>query len=287
VSGSGGQSGTGGTAGGSAFGQGGSGNSSSASATLCDGSEDVRLTYLVEGGFLDAVYGFFSDVYGHRSFAIDGQCRFWRTRAGDGWVYTGTLEPDQAQEFAEAIGYGELSDYAAFDDPPCPDGSITTLAAPVGQIRCSCQCTTNPDAPARWLAAFRAVSLDAQDALFANGETVTGPAQMVLVTPRNLTNGMTARTWPLARDPDNGAFVVDNEGALFLTHSSGVLVEDADELAALRRFRAEFAADLLPGMTLLAVPVFWANANSAGQFDLLLRDEVPEKVRAALESAAQ
>jgi hypothetical protein len=250
---------------------GGSANGGLEVPTLCDGSEEIRVAYFSGGGFVGIEYAWTAS-YGLGFFAIDGQCRFWQSK-DKGWVYSGTLSNQEAQEFARALGFGHLSEYSLLPEDQCPDGGVRALWTPEARIRCVCIC----DGGLR--AAFD-VAFEAHENLFASGQIVSGPAQLAL-RPMDGLPPAAVRGWPLQRAPQPGEIIAIG---LSLDERSGALITDAAELSDLRALRADYS-DRFPDAR--SVPVLWTNPDSqvAEGFDMLLRDEVPATVKGALEAA--
>ncbi len=264
------------------------GGSSSASLeipTLCDGSEEIRVVNLDAGGFVDSSFVFVAS-YGFTFFAIDGQCRFWQGRGPDGSVYSGSLSNQEAQAFARAIGFGHLSDYSLFRDYECDDGGGQLLWTPEGHISCGCDCGNNPDAPASWRAAFNATS-EARVNLLVSGQIIRGPAQLALVPMNDPLLKSGAPAWPLERAPTAREIVpgpVVGGDLPQLQESVGALITDPAELFNLRGLRADYSG---PVAHSASTPVLWTNPDTqvVEGFYMLLRDEVPASVKAALETA--
>jgi len=82
-------------------------------AALCDGSEDMRFVSTVGGGIGTSGYYGFAAIFGSVFLAIDGQCRFWRSTAAGGIVYSGTLAPEDAATFATALGYERIAELSS------------------------------------------------------------------------------------------------------------------------------------------------------------------------------
>jgi hypothetical protein len=263
---------------------GGSGNESLEIPTLCDGSEDFRVVYARGGGFVHNYYAFF-ESYGHGFFAIDGQCRFWQGRALDGWVYAGSLSDQEAQAFARALGFGHLSDHGSFQDPGCLDGGRQVLWTQEARLSCLCDCGAGPGVPAGWSAAFGAASTALQT-LFASGQLVSGPAQLALL-PIEGPPPVEIRGWPLERAPEAREIITTEprlSGLPPLDESSGALITDPAELSDLRGLRADYSARV---GNAVSTPFVWTNPDTLVEerFYMLLRDEVPANVKAALDTA--
>jgi hypothetical protein len=268
-----GQAGSGGQAGGS---------SASAGAALCDGSEDIRFVYFVGGGFVSTYYSFTASR-GLGFLAIDGQCQFWRSTEPGGVVSAGTLDPEDAETFASTLDYERVLAARDYEDPPsCTDGGTRVVWTPDSRMTCSCgPCSDNPNAPSGWTIAFRTMSDARLNDWFGSGQPMTGPARMVLlILQDSASEPNPLLPWPLSREPR------DNEWHLApasLDESSGVELTDPDELSLLRATRATYL-ERVPGSD--HTQIAHSTPSSIGAFDMLLRDELPAPVQAALRVAS-
>jgi hypothetical protein len=288
VSESGGASGSGGTgsAGGASAvaGSGGQAASSgeSAAGALCDGSDGVRFVWLVGGGFVDSYYAFTANR-GVRFLAIDGSCRFWRSTGPSGTVSSGTLTAENAAAFASTLNYERVLDIGSYEDPPtCTDGATSVIWTPDSRITCSCgPCSDSPDAPSGWSIAFRTMSDARLDEWFANAQPSTGPARLALVDLVERPPMFEPLAWPLAREPRDSEVSTS-----FPDESSGAEITDPDELTLLRESRATYAERVpIANFT----PLLYSGIGAEDAlvfFHMLLRDELPEPVDAALGAAS-
>ncbi|HTV24367.1 MAG TPA: hypothetical protein VMG12_36995 [Polyangiaceae bacterium] len=263
---------------------GGSGSSGGAGGTsdtaLCDGSEDVRFVYVTGGGFVSDYYAFGASE-GSSFLAVDGQCRFWRM--GPGWVVTsGTLSPADASSFSNAVGYERFTELAPYeDDLQCPDAGTSRIWSPANQASCICGCDQSPEGQG-WLPAFRAMSASRLDAWFGDAPSVTGPARLALINyPEGIADSEPL-PWPLLRPPADDEIVTLNP--LRLDESSGVEITDPNELSTLRATRDAYLA-IEPGRNYTPLVFTLSDNPQQGWFHMLLRDELPAKVRAALAEA--
>jgi hypothetical protein len=246
--------------------------------TLCDGSQEVRVAYVISRVDLDGAgrgtYHYFAQSYGDAFFAIDGQCRFWQGRFAGGQVHSGTLSADAAQALAVEIGLGHVSERVAYDGR-CVDGSQSVLWTQEGSIRCNCNCGEYPEVRA----ANRALS-----ELFVSGQPLNGPAQLGLAI-FGADVSLEAQLWPLERAPraNERVEVWSSTGSISLNERSGVLMTDATELILLR-FARNFYQGSTPGSDY--TPMVWTNPETGNLegFDMMLRDEVPAHVRDALDA---
>jgi len=260
---------------------------STSAAVLCDGSEDVRFLWV--GAASDGISGYptFAQVRRDGFLAIDGQCHFWSASGATRPVSSGTLSPEQAAAFATAIAYERFADYTPYDDvgdPDCAGYGTTQIWAPASRAQCRCNCSEDP-AAVGWLRVLEAMSDLAVQELFANGQTLTGPLRLALVAfPGIMPGDLFTRfydpvPWPLSRAPAANETYSELD---FIDESSGVEITDPGELSALRAARDIYIErDPGPDFT----PVLWTDpaTQQLTGFHMLLRDELPAHVQAALE----
>lgn len=250
---------------------------------LCDGTDAIKLAYSIELGFEGGRY--FTDYLSGGTWeflVVDGHCQFWRAENGQRFVSTGTLSEEEAERLVDDLGYGQLHEYANFAEGPCPDAGAVSIVVPDARLTCYCECDQNEDAPEGWRRAFE-VMLSGRAESY-EGTPYDGPAELLLVELDQLPEGQVL-PWPLERAPrDVEIFPADDnlDELPFVRRSTiGVVITDSGEVATLRAARAEFGADESSEYHL---PVTWTGPDSttARAYDLLLRDDLPEHVRAAL-----
>jgi hypothetical protein len=252
---------------------------STSPAVLCDGSEDVRFLW-VDGIFSGSEYWRFADDRGSGFLAIDGQCRFWRARGGTGPVTSGTLSAEDAAAFSSAIGYERFAEYPRYNDQEgCVDEGLTRIWSPDGRAHCICACYEDSGLEG-WLQVINAIRSPVLDDLFASGQSMAGPLRLALIGYARLID--VGEPWPLSRAPaENETYPVDFD-LLLLDESSGVEITDPGELSALRAARDTYIErDTSLGYT----PLVWTDPDTQQpvSFHMLLRDELPAQVQAALE----
>lgn len=223
----------------------------------------------------------FLGTYGARFLVIDGQCRFYRGR-GDGVVLGGTLEPAAAEALARNIDFAA----AAWPQPEAEACSTDTgaefLWSPERRIACECQCSGAPTPSA--IGGVSALEVDLHES--GAGEPVEGAAQLALYAWEGEGLAPGTAEWPLARPPAAAEFMPDPEDTP-LSSDAGVRLEDAGELALLRRARTEFRSR--SDVEARATPFVWRDpATQAEQrFDMLLRDALPPAMEAAIRAAIE
>jgi hypothetical protein len=197
-------------------------------------------------------------------------------------VTAGTLEPEDAASFESTLDYERLLEIGAFEDPPdCTDGGTDVIWTPESRITCSCgACTGNPSAPSGWTVAFRTMSDARLDEWFGNARPIAGPARMALVGFEDFINEPNPLSWPLSRAPSPSEI---HSGPAPLDEGSGDELTDADELSLLRAARATYLARE-PG-SYHTLMVYITESSISSRFHMLLRDEVPAPIQAALQAA--
>ena len=143
----------------------GTGGVSTRDYALCDGSSDIRLAVVSEGGFLDSTYAF-TNPFGHAFLFVDGTCHYYASRQWNLGSVEGQLSAAQAAEYTQKIQLQKLSQLAYHDLETCPDAGIFWVRAGTGRADCSCSCDAS--APALVAPLLDQVS-DMHDALVDQG----------------------------------------------------------------------------------------------------------------------
>lgn len=253
---------------------------STSAAVLCDGSDDVRFLFVLPGSDGLSGYPSFATVRGEGFVAIDGQCRFWSANGATQRVLSGTLSADSAASFARAIGYEQFAEYPLYDDQQgCTGTGLTRIWSPAGRAHCICACQEDPDLEG-WLQVINTMSDPGVKELFANGQSLTSPLQLALIGyPRILDVPV---PWPLSRAPtQNEIYYSPDFDPPFLDESSGAKITDPGELSALRATRDNYVGGAPQDFT----PLVWTDPETQqpAWFHMILRDELPAHVQAALE----
>ncbi|HTV24368.1 MAG TPA: hypothetical protein VMG12_37000 [Polyangiaceae bacterium] len=276
----------------SAVGSVGDGDGASAGTTvLCDGSEDVRFYWSAGPGDSVRDYNEFAASRGAGFLAIDGQCRFWRASGATLPVYSGTLSAQDAASFATLV-YDRFAELDSYDDQvPCISGGTTRLWSPMSRAFCNCACQEQPEL-AGWLSVAEGMRDPQLQALFADAQPLAGPLRLALLGyGGNLSDLSILRridgaplAWPLSRAPAESEIYPAPIGAdpPVPDPSWGVDINDPADLAALRATqRAFLQRSGGPGYT----PVDYIDPDTQQLlfFQMLLRDELPATIQAALE----
>jgi hypothetical protein len=115
----------------------------------------------------------------------------------------------------------------------------------------------------------------------ASAQPLTGPARLALIGYLEDPGERDPLPWPLSRPPAENEFYPVVGRLPRLDESSGAEINDPGELSALRAASAAYAArPLATGYT----PLVWTDPDTQQVvwFHMLLRDELPARVRATL-----
>jgi hypothetical protein len=247
---------------------------------LCDGSDELRLVFTSIVGFGSFGSGF-SGKYGSGYLVIDGHCDYWLGSETPRGLRTGRLDASTAAALAEELHFGRYSTVAGFRDPGgCTDAGLAVLDDGTATLRTTCW---PRDAPRVFREAFSRTSRSYEE-LDRSGTPAWERTRLLAVrdpfelqpdypgTPR------VAQAWDAALDLEPRS-VTGIELAQGLEPDAGVLVEDGPTLAVLAEVRRAFD-DVVP----YSLDMLVRDAEGRG-YQLLVRDEPPERVRAALEAA--
>lgn len=256
---------------------------STGAALLCDGSEDVRFFWVdTRSDGIENYYHRIAEARGGGFLAIDGQCRFWTASDATSPVISGTLSAEYAAAFASAIGYERFAEYAPYDDQEgCLGVGLTRIWSPASRAHCICACSEDPELQG-WGQVTSWVRTPAVRELFSDGQTLTSPLRLALIRYDGLLE-RNPMPWPLSRAPaENETYPVDFD-QLLLDESSGVEITDPGELSALRAARDSYMES--EGTRGDFTPLVWTDPATQQPvwFHMLLLDELPTQVQAALE----
>jgi hypothetical protein len=141
---------------------------------LCDGSSDVRLAVISEGGQLEPSY-VFTNPYGHSFLVVMGSCHYY---ASSGWmpgIVEGDLSTSQAQQIKQRLSLVQLSQTMYHDLESCPDAGPIWVRAASGYADCVCGC--DDTAPAL-VASSMAEAGMLRDELIAAGSALSGDVEL-------------------------------------------------------------------------------------------------------------
>ncbi len=199
---------------------------------LCDGSDSARLVMGAGGGFVDENYSFLTPDGEY--VVVDGQCRYYVVGADPSRILSGTLDAAEADRLANGVGWPNYSSWSPYlDQQSCPDAGSSYLLAPGVVLTCTCGC--DESAPAGLTDAF-SESSTFQSSFESGGSALAGVTLRAVAKLATLlgdpgTRPVLAWTLDLALEDmllgENDPYEED----------SGVLIEDADTIAALLELR--------------------------------------------------
>jgi hypothetical protein len=243
---------------------------------ICDGSSDLRVVFASIDGFGDRG-GRFTDRYGGSYLVVDGTCRYW---AGSGTLRglsSGVLESDTASTLSEELHFGRYSTVAGYrDEQQCPDAGPAFLRDTTGTITSSF-CGIE-QAPRVVREALRRGAELARELADTGQAAWTKTSLLALRDPEvypEVPSMRQASAWTSTLDLDARA-MTSREFSRGLEPDAGVVVQDDANQELLGRLRrAElsknpYASDLL------------VRDAQDRYFQLLVRDEPPDAVAAAL-----
>jgi hypothetical protein len=227
---------------------------------LCDGSKDIRLTYVSAGGMVESTY-YFLHPLGWSYLLIDGTCHYY-VYDGSGPLHAGQLTAEEAQVLGDDLAYGVLGKLPAGSDS-CMDAGGVTLTDPISSIGCSCGCSSESTEAVQRRASGYVASL------WASGTEKDWELRAARSSPNAVAGVL---DWPLRWPPSS---LVNVEELPAETPVEGTTISDPEERSQLRGLRTEWAS--LQGLG-------EAIAVSSGGVDygLLLREELPRETADAL-----
>lgn len=247
---------------------------------LCDGGDEPRLVFTSIRGF--GSFGTqFSGKYGSGYVVVDGRCDYWVGSEGLRGLRTGTLDREASAALAEQLHFGRYFTVAGHRDPGgCTDANLAVLDD--GSTRLESTCLGREGPRVYWEAFYRAFQLHGElDASSAPAWertrllAVRAPAQLAPALPGEPRAPL---AWTAALDLE--ARAVDGiELSRGLDPDAGVLVEDAPTLAVLAELRTRARNPDPNSLDVLVVD------EQGRAYQLLVRDEPPDRVRDALERA--
>ena len=249
------------------------------SPAICNGSDEVRLRVIVEGGFVWSAYKF-TNPYGLKFIVVDGKCRYYASSDFMAGIVTGTLSAAEADQLETDIRWAQL-DALSFADLACPDSGSTTITKPGARAYCSCGC--DDDAPSG-LAEAIAGAGTWLDALPKRGTPLTSAVKAVAFAVQFESTADFSTAWPLAQNMADIDGLIAPEGGDVV----GAGFDDADESAKLRLLRADALAAKANQQ---ADPFIGVHDDRDVQYQLYVADQLPadvvEGVAALLSSVPQ
>lgn len=245
------------------------GGSASGSYTLCDGSSDVRLGAVSEGGQVETTFNF-TNPYGHAFLFVDGKCNYY---AGGSWlkdVVRGQLSQQRAAEIEKSLMLGRVDALDYHDEQSCPDAGALVLRTANGYADCTCGC--DEKAPAGVEAALSAGGM-LRDELFAAGDPLGGRLLLLAIVDDPPGSGAAIPAWPLIWPLSDIAMTWEAYTRKITPTTR--LLED-DEAQVVRSLRANaLKVDPYAGSL---------RATDLGKsYSLFMREELPDETQRAIE----
>jgi hypothetical protein len=236
---------------------------------ICDGSDDVRLTFAAPGGFFSRSP--FSQRYGSVSLAIDGRCSYWIADESLRGLRVGTIDAASAAVLSRELHSGRYQTAEGYrPNAACSDDVPRFLSDSTGTIQ-QYACGNEAAPPVVAESFERAQRLMVE---LASGATPAwSPTRVLAVKDPDLVDGPVF-AWPAFELAARA--VSQRDIAYTVPPGAGVLVEDSATLAQLTELRLaaldsnEYAADLLV-------------ESSEQRYRVFLRDEPPEAVTLAVQ----
>jgi hypothetical protein len=255
---------------------GGTKDAGTAREPLCDGSADMRLVFVVGGGFVDSTY-FFTNPHGHAFFAVDGKCRFFAGQNYMRGILTGTLSPAQADQLSADVHWDALAgwgDWGTAKDFGCPDaGGLTLIRA---KVAASCTCGCDDKAP-QGLGDALGKAYEWVEKLTSSGTPVDGPVTAIILSDRSVGGPVNQPKfdWPLSRPSASiPGLVLESGNSGFLMGDVGVRFDDAADYAKLREMRSATTMTDVPNSGSIAGSVIVR--ENGNEYNLFVRDELPD-----------
>lgn len=205
-----------------------------ARASVCDGSSRIRLGYRVTAPASRVEPG--AQLLGQNGevfWIITGGCHFYVALDSAGGLRDGELQPDEAQMVAARVRAGELVSGDRSSSNVVSDGGRLVLELAGDTVSCAASC-----ADAKTQQAFDAASAVGNE-LQKRGRPWTGPMRIYVIRTSVTFPGVAPVEWPLSIDPDTVAVSTDDAISGVLKTA---LIENADDVAALRKLRRTAAA---------------------------------------------
>jgi hypothetical protein len=159
--------------------------------TLCDGSDELRLSISTGGGFIAEQELFTREA--SPFLRVTGKCEFLVTpKEGHDWL-TGTLSVEQSEALSQALRLGELDALQLHSSDGCPADSPTTVIGTAhGFASCTCGCREDAAATR----AFKELE-PAYEVTRGAGTPLRGPVEVIAVE-QGADPAVQAASWPFA-----------------------------------------------------------------------------------------
>ncbi len=237
---------------------------------LCDGTSELRLAVYSKAHVFSLADYFYSTL-AYEFLLVMGDCRYYVRSSPDsslGGVHTGLLATRQAEQLADAVGWGKLDRWKTFaDNESCADAGGIYLQSATARVVCTCGCGN--DALEGLEEAFRE-GFSAVDRLWQAGSEIEGGAVTVAayLPPPGIAwspDTQPVLEWPLSWD---FATIVLPPEEISKTRS-GKRIDDPEQVAELRKLRDNTRQAAVFGTSIKV------RGNDGEVYALLVRDELP------------
>ncbi len=248
---------------------------------ICDGSDEIRLSYTNGGGMVANYYSFFQP-YGTYALFVDGQCRYWIFEQPHVGIRTGVLDEQEANDLSTGLRLHWLSEFSgSYGNSGCSDGGTTTISNGVDYVSCYCGC---PEAPVPVNEMFFGSSdllRNLMAGLAARAEPSGGPIRVVVLaaTVDDPSSLWAVYDWPLDWSPSE-ILTEPPEGDVHAIEwtTVGEIVDDPDDIQLLRALGTRVADDVGS----FSEPMFVRDADNR-YYLLAFRDEIPAELETSIE----
>lgn len=250
---------------------------------LCDGTDRIRLGLLSSLGSFSVASDAFKYPFGGGFAFVDGHCRYFIDGPALGGIRTGVLDEPAARVLTDEVGFHRLADWQEeIDGKPqyvgCLDGGSSVIRGPSASVYCICSCGDDaPDGLAqamearqRWLTR-----------LYDQGSPLNGPVRVATESMNFVTSGTVdwmilawPMSWPASQALATTVPSTMSAGVLEFSADSGLLIEDAADVATLRALRDR--ARVIPAVSDINV------MDGDAGFRVYVRDELPKDVLEAI-----
>ncbi len=249
----------------------GGGAGSANSYALCDGSQDIRLGVVVEGGFVETTYEH-TNPYGHSFLFVDGRCHYYASESWLKGVVQGDLSQERAAQISKALALPRVQALDYHDAESCPDAGAVWVRTAAGYVDCTCGCDAK--APAGVEAAIDAAG-ELKLELLAEGEPLAGPIRLLaVVEDKPLGSGAGVAEWPLIWPLSDIGMTWESLSRRIQLTTRLLSGRDAETVRMLRARRLE--SDPHAGSL--------QTTDLGKTYSLFMREELPESAQRAVEA---